>query len=293
VIHLLTDPFHLGFMRRALIEVLLLSVVGAVTGVHVLLRRRAFLTDALQHSVFPGIAIAFIVGQSLLIGALVAALLTVVLLVGLSRRPGRDPDAVMALLISSLFALGVVVVSHRSGFQADLTALLFGRILDVDTRQILDTALAGILGLAVLAALHKELVLRAFDPTEAAALGYGVSALDVVLDVVIAVVVVIAVRALGTVLVIAFIVTPAAAARLVVDSVGRIMAVAVAMALLCGWIGLSVSYDASVHHDIRLAAGATVVATLTLAFCVMGAAGWLARRRTDVRRPPAVEPQPA
>lgn len=269
-------------MARALVEVLLLGVLGGVVGVHVLLRRLAFLSEALQHTVFPGIAIAFLTGQSLLLGALAAALLTIVLLVLLARRPRVDPDAALAVLIAGAFALGVVLVSRRPGFQHDLTSLLFGRILAVDTRQLLETALVTVACITVVAALHKELVLLAFDPAGASSLGYRTRWLDVALNVVVALVVVAAVRALGTVLVVAFLVTPAAAARLVCRSIVPMMAVAVAVALVCGWVGLALSYEFSVHHGVRLASGATVVLTLTAGFALCGAA---AATRSVMARP--------
>lgn len=282
----LIEPYGSAFMARALIEVLLLSVLGAVVGVHVLLRRSAFLTEALQHSVFPGIAIAFVLGQSLLGGALVAVSLTIGLLVLLTRRPEVDMDSALAVVVAGSLALGVVVVSERSGFSSDLASLLFGRILDVDTRQILDTVVVGLVCSLVLALFHKELVLAAFDPGHAEALGYRPPVLDILLNVVIALVVVVAVRAVGTVLVVAFIVTPAAAARLVTRSVHGAMAVAVTMAAVLGWLGLSASYEASVHHGVRLATGATVVAAFTAGFFVVAAMATLrslvARRRRPV-----------
>jgi manganese/iron transport system permease protein len=291
VVDFLVEPFRHAFMRRALVEVLLLGVLGSTVGVHVLLRRRAFLTEALQHSVFPGIAIAFVIGQSLMVGATAAALLTVAALALLARRPAVDPDAAMALLISGFFALGVVVVSRRSGFQSDLTALLFGRILDVDTRQILETAVVGVISLTALFALHKELVLRAFDPQHFDAVGYRGALLDLVLDVLVALVVIVAVRALGTVLVVAFIVTPPAAARLVTRSVPGMMALAVGLASVFSWLGLCASFEASVHHDVRLAAGATVVVSLTAGFLLVGAValgrGVFTRRRVSVIEPAA------
>jgi manganese/iron transport system permease protein len=279
---LLLDPFDAPFMARALVEVLLLGLVGGVVGVHVLLRRLAFLSEALQHTVFPGIAVAFVIGQSLLVGALVAALVTIVLLGLLARRPRIDPDAALAVLIAGAFALGVVLVSHRRGYQHDLTSLLFGRILAVDTRQLIETAIVTVVCIAVVAALHKELVFLAFDRAGAASLGYRTGRLDLVLNIVVALVVVAAVRALGTVLVVAFLVTPAAGARLVCRSVGSMMVVAVVVALVCGWVGLGLSYEASVHHGVRLASGATVVLTLTAGFALLGAA---AAGRAALARP--------
>ena len=278
----LLDPYRLGFMSRALIEVLLLGTLGAVVGVHVALRRLAFVTEAVQHTVFPGIAIAFAAGWPLLPGAAVAAALTVGLLVALTsgRRAARlDVDSALALSIASFFAVGVVVVSRRTGYAADLNALLFGRILDVSRTEVAETALIGGLCLVVLALLHKELVLLAFDRTQAAAVGLPVAVLDAVLYAVTAATVVVAVRAIGTVLVVAFVVTPAATGRLLTRGIPAAMGVAAALAATLGWVGLSTSYDASLHHDVRLAAGATVVVAYTLAFAAAGAGRFLADRR--------------
>lgn len=277
----LFDPYRFGFMSRALAEVLLLGVLGAIVGVHVALRRLAFVTDALQHTVFPGIAIAYAVGWPLLPGAAVAAALTVGLLVVLnSGRRKIDVDSSLALIIASFFAVGVVVVSRRTGYASDLSALLFGRILDVSRTEVIETAVLGGLCLLVLALLHKELVLLALDRTQAAAIGLPVVLLDAVLYAVTATTVVVAVRAIGTVLVVAFVVTPAATGRLLTRSIPGAMAAGAATAATLGWIGLSASYEASLHHDVRLAAGATVVVTYTLGFALAGGLRALRNRAT-------------
>lgn len=275
----LFDPYRLGFMARALVEVLLLGTLGAVVGVHVALRRLAFVTDAVQHTVFPGIAIAYAIGWPLLPGAAAAAALTVGLLVILTTgRRKIDVDSSLAVIIASFFAVGVVVVSRRSGYAADLSALLFGRILDVSRTEVVETAVIGGLCLLVVALLHKELVLLALDRTQAAAVGLPVRLLDAVLYAVTAATVVVAVRAIGSVLVVAFVVTPAATARLLTRSIPGAMAAAAAVAAVLGWIGLSASYEASLNHDVRLAAGATVVIAYTLGFAAAGAARLLFRR---------------
>lgn len=275
----LFDPYQLGFMSRALVEVVLLGVVGAVVGVHVALRRLAFVTDAVQHTVFPGIAIAYAVGWPLLPGAAAAAALTVGLLVMLTTgRRKIDVDSALAVLIASFFALGVVVVSRRTGYASDLSTLLFGRILDVSRAEVIETAVIGGLCLLVLALLHKELVLLALDRTQAAAQGLPVRLLDAVLYAVTAATVVVAVRAIGTVLVVAFVVTPAATGRLLARSIPGAMAVAAGIAAVLGWIGLSASYEASLNHNVRLAAGATVVIAYTLGFAAAGAARLLFKR---------------
>jgi manganese/iron transport system permease protein len=170
----------------------------------------------------------------------------------------------MAVLLTGFFAVGVVLVSRRSSYTADLTAFLFGRILTVDTGQIVVTAVLGGLVLLALALLGKELVLRAFDPAGAAALGYRVVLLDLVLNLAVALVVVAAVRAVGTVLVIALLVVPGAAARLLSDRLAVVFAAAAGLGALAGWLGLAASYEASVGHGLRLASGATVVLVLVV-----------------------------
>jgi manganese/iron transport system permease protein len=277
---LLVEPFQLGYMRRALAEVVILGVLGGVVGVHVLLRRLAFLTEVVQHTVFPGIALAFALDQSLLAGALVAGVVAIVLYSLGARRV--DSNALMALLISTFFALGVVVVSRRTGYQSDLTALLFGRILSVDQRELLDTLVIGVVSVVLLVALHKELVLRAFDPLGSEAMGYPTIALDLVINVVVMLTVVAAVRAVGTVLVVAFIVTPAAMARLLCRRITPMMIVAAALGAVGGWLGLVVSYEGSIHHGWRLASGATIVLVLTAGFLLVAAGRAVAVR---VRRP--------
>jgi manganese/iron transport system permease protein len=135
---------------------------------------------------------------------------------------------------------------------------------------------------ATLWALRKELVLRAFDPDGAAAMGYRAAALDLVLNLLIALVVVAAVKAVGTVLVVALIIVPAAAARLLADRVATTAVLAGALGALGGWLGLATSYEVSVGHGVRLAAGATIVVVLVALFVLAAAAAPLRRRLAGV-----------
>mgnify|MGYP003291062467 CR=1 FL=1 len=277
---LLVEPFRLPYMQRALLEVLLLGVLAGAVGVFVVLRRLAFVSDALTHTVFPGVVIAHLLDRSLLLGALAFGVLTAVLLtaIGGNRRVGAD--AALAILLTSFFSLGVVLVSRTSTYTADLTVFLFGRVLAIDRADLLQTLALAAVVLGTLWALRKELVLRAFDPDGAAAMGYRTAVLDLVLNLLIALVVVAAVKAVGTVLVVALIVVPAAAARLVADRVATTTALACLLGALGGWVGLAVSYVVSVDHGIRLAAGATIVVVLVVLFALAAAAAPLRRRLT-------------
>src|ERR1700712_1592635 len=197
------EPFREPFMQRALGEVLLLGVLGGVAGVYVVLRRLAFVGDALTHTVFPGVVVAALLGGSLAVGALVAGIATAGLFTVLSARGRVSEDAVLAILLTTFFSVGVVLVSRRQSYTSDLTAYLFGRVLFVGRSQLLQTALVTVVVLAVLFAVHKELILRAFDPAAAAAAGYRLVWLDLLMNILLVLVVVAAVRAVGTVLVLA------------------------------------------------------------------------------------------
>jgi manganese/iron transport system permease protein len=269
----LLEPFGSPFMQRALAEALLLGAVAAVVSVFVVLRRLAFVSDVLTHTVFPGVVIGFVVAgtSGIVWGALVFAVLSAVLITVLAARSRVTEDASMAIVLTGFFAVGVVLVSRQTTFTSDLTAFLFGRILTVDRQQLVVTAVIGAVVLLLLGLLGKELLFRAFDPAGAEASGYRLLALDLVLNLAVALVVVAAVRAVGTVLVIALLVVPGAAGRLLSDRLGAITLIAVGGALLAGWLGLVASWQASVNHGLRLASGATVVLVLVLLYAVAAA----------------------
>jgi manganese/iron transport system permease protein len=278
----LLEPFGSPFMQRALAEALLLGAVAAVVSVFVVLRRLAFVSDVLTHTVFPGVVIGFVVAGTggIVWGALVFAVLSAVLLTVLAARSRVTEDASMAIVLTGFFAVGVVLVSRQTTFTSDLTAFLFGRILTVDRQQLVVTAVLGAAVLAVLGLLGKELVLRAFDPAGAEARGYRVVLLDLVLNLAVALVVVAAVRAVGTVLVIALLVVPGAAGRLLSDRLAGITLTAVGVALLAGWLGLAASWQASVNHGLRLASGATVVLVLVLLYGIAATVAALRKVRS-------------
>src|SRR6266536_1882778 len=248
---LLTEPFQAAFMQRALLAVLVLGVLAGAVGVFVVLRRLAFVGDALTHTVFPGVVVAFLIGQSIFLGALAAALLSALLLTTLTSTRRVTPDTGLAILLTSFFAVGVVLVSREQSYTSDLSGFLFGRILAVDWAVLIQTLAVSAIVLTTLMALRKELLLRAFDPDGAAAMGYRVDLLDLVLNVLIALVVV-----------------AAATARLLVDRVATMTAVSCGLGAVGGWLGLAISYDVSLERGVRLASGATIVVVLVAGFVI-------------------------
>jgi manganese/iron transport system permease protein len=282
---LLLEPFTIPYMQRALVEVLVLGALAGAVGVLVVLRRLAFVGDALTHTVFPGVVIAHLLGRSLLLGALAFGVLTAVLLTGVGRHRRVGDDATLAILLTSFFSLGVVLISRTRGFTADLTVFLFGRVLAVDRADLAQTLAVAAVAAVVLAALHKELVLGAFDRGGLAALGYPVLVLDVVLLLVIEATVVTSIPAVGTILAVALIVAPAARARLWTERLRATMALAAILGAASGIVGLVISFQ------WRLAAGATIVlvaaALFAVSLVVAPRHGLLARRRLAAPAAPA------
>lgn len=273
----LAGAFDQPYMQRAMIIMAIIAVLGVVVGTHVMLRRLTFLTEAVQHTVLPGIAAAFIAGESLLLGASLAALATVVVFALLDRKDTLDRDSVLALTVTGFLGLGVAIVSTGSGFQRDLTGLLFGKILATDAAQVFETAALAALVLVALAALHKELIFGAFDPAGARASGLRVRAGDLVLNVCVAVTVVASVRTLGTVLVLAFVVTPVIASRMLRGRIVPVMLLASLFALVAGLGGLVLGYELSVSRGTDVPPGALIVVLMTAMLLAAGAVSRLLR----------------
>ncbi|HKE97794.1 MAG TPA: metal ABC transporter permease [Actinomycetes bacterium] len=256
-----------AFMQRALVEAVLVGALCGVVGVHVLLRRLPFFAMAMGHATFPGVVLASIAGIDLLLGAGLFGLAVVlaVALFGSTRRV--DPTSATGVVLAGAFALGVLLVSTRSGFSRDLAAYLTGSIVTVRPGDLVVTAAVAAAVLAALAALHKELLLGAFDPTTLAALGYPAVALDVAFLVLLELVVVACVPAVGTILPVALLTAPAAAARLWTDRLGVSMAVGGALGAASGAAGLllSAAWRIAAGPAIVLVAAAAFAASLLLA----------------------------
>jgi ABC-type Mn2+/Zn2+ transport system permease subunit len=253
------DAFGDGFARRALLEAVMVGGLCGAVGVHVLLRRLPFFTMALGHATFPGVVLAGLLGISLFAGAAAFGAVVVVVVALLGARDRVDDTSAVGVTLAGAFALGVLLLSAQAGFSRDLTAYLVGSIVTVQPADLVTTALVGVAVLAALAALHKELVLGAFDRGALAALGYPVLALDVGLLLLVEATVI---PAVGTILAVALIVAPAATARLWTERLRATMALSAALGAASGVVGLAISLQ------WRVAAGATIVLVAAALFAV-------------------------
>lgn len=265
----LTGPWELVFMRRAFAVAVLASVVCAVVGTFVVLRGMAFLGDAVAHAVFPGVAISYTLGGSLVIGGAVAGIVTAITVAVVSQARRLKEDAVIGVFFAAAFGLGIVVLSTQAAYTGDLASFLFGQILALGDRDVVTVAVVGALVVATALALRKELVAVALDRETAAATGLRVFPLDIALYVLVTLAIVISLQAVGNILVLALLITPAATARLLTDRLGTMTVLAAGIGALGSVAGLYVSF----HAD--LASGGVIVLVLTAAFLL----AWIAAPR--------------
>ncbi|MFM2097822.1 MAG: Manganese transport system rane protein MntC [Chloroflexota bacterium] len=257
---LLLQPLAYEFFVRALIASALVGVACAVVGAFVVLKGMSFIGDAVSHSAFPGIVIAYLLGLPIILGGAVAAIATALGIGALTRRSGLRSDAVIGVLFAGMFALGVALFSAIPNYVGDLFHFLFGDVLGISVADLITLSILVALLLFVVRLLWKELLFATFDPLGAGAAGLPVRRLDDLLLILIAVTIVVSLQAVGIVLVVAMITTPAATAQLLTKRFARMITVAAMIGIASSVAGLYVSYA------MNLASGAAIVLMETLVF---------------------------
>ncbi|MEU9317351.1 anchored repeat-type ABC transporter permease subunit [Streptomyces sp. NPDC048295] len=258
----ITAPWDLPFMQRAFAVAAIVGVVCGVVGVYVVLRGMAFIGDAVAHSAFPGVALAYAFEGNLLLGGAAAGVTTAVLIAFVSQNRRLKEDTVIGVFFAFAFGLGIVLVSTRDSWTTDLSSFLFGQVLAVDSADVWRVAGIGAVLVAVVLALRKELVAVSLDRETARAAGLPVLRLDLTLYVVVTATIVMSLEAVGNILVLALLITPAATARLLTERLRAMTVLASAFGCAGSLTGLYVSYA----YD--LAAGGSVVVVLTAFFAL-------------------------
>jgi manganese/iron transport system permease protein len=256
------DPLAYGFMQRGLVAAVLVGIVCAVMGTFVVLKGLAFIGDAVSHAAFPGLVIAFILGLPLYLGGAVASIGTALAIGFVSRRGRLRFDTTVGVLFAGTFALGILLFSTIKNYVADLLGYLLGNVLGIGIGDLVQVAVLGAIVLAVVILIRKELLFATFDPLGAAASGLPVAALEYLLLALLGVTIVVSIQAVGIVMVVAMLVTPAATAQLIVVRFERLMLLAAVLATIAAVSGLYLSFY------LNLASGASIVLIETLFFLV-------------------------
>lgn len=238
-----TEPLQYAFMQRSMMVAVIVGIICAVVGSYLMVQRLALLGDAISHSVLPGLAIAFILGVNMFLGAFIAGIISTILISWIHRRSPVKEDAAMGIVFSAFFALGITLITIiQKDNKIDLNHFLFGNILSVTGSEVRDTAIIAILVLACVALLYKELLFYSFDPLGAQASGLPVSLLNAGLMVLMAMTVVASMKVVGVILVLALLITPGATAYLLVPRLHQVMLVGAAIGIFSSVSGLYLSY---------------------------------------------------
>lgn len=273
---LLLAPLADAFFIRALVALALVGVVCAVVGTYVVLRGVAFIGDAIAHAGFPGVVAAYMLHIPFYIGAAVAAVGTALAIGFVTKRAGIRQDTAIGVLFAGTFALGVFMFSTIQGYVADLFSFLFGNVLAIGTGDLVALLVLGGGVILTVALQWKELLYATFDPLGAAASGIKVDRLEYLFLALVAITIVVSLQAVGIILVVAMLITPAATAQLLTVRFTRLMLMAGVVGIASAVVGLYLSYW------LDVASGATIVLVQTGAFLlalVLGPRGPIARRR--------------
>lgn len=259
----LLDPLSFQFFQRALLASVLAGTVCAVIGCYVVLKGLAFIGDAVAHAAFPGVVVAYIVGAPYALGGGIAAFITAITIGWISRRSQLRVDTAIGVVFAGAFALGIFLYSTINGFVGDLFGFLVGNVLAIGTDDLIGLVVLGAIVLGIVAVLWKELLYATFDPLGAAASGLPVSGLEYLFLGLVALTIVISLQAVGIILVVAMLVTPAATAQLVTVRFVRMVLLATTIGALTSILGLYLSY----WFDV--ASGATIVLVQTALFLIV------------------------
>ena len=276
--HLITEPFEYQFFTNALVAGVLVGALCGALGVFVVLRRMSYIGQGLSQSVLGGVAPAAIAGVDPYLGALAATLVAGLLIHQVGRQHGVRPDAAIGIVSTTMFALGVALVSANRERTVNLTDVLFGKILGVTDGDIRLVAAVAVVMAALGFVAFKALTFTMVDPVAAAAHGVRAATVELAFTIALAAIVVVSIRIVGVLLIAAVVVIPASSARLVGRSFGALVALAAGLGITAAVIGLFVSFHVEIASGPAIVLASAAMFAVTLAATTVG--GALAVRRS-------------
>lgn len=251
--------FH--FLQNALITALVIGIVGGAVGCFIILRGMSLMGDAISHAVLPGVAISFILGINFFIGAIVFGLLASTIITYIKSNSIIKSDTAIGITFSSFLALGIILIGVANS-STDLFHILFGNILAVQDLDMWITIAVALLVLTTITIFFRPLLLTTFDPILAKSIGVKVTFYHYLLMVILTLVAVTAMQSVGTILIVALLITPAATAYLYANSLKTMIFLSSGFGALASVLGLFIGYS------FNIAAGSSIVLTSALLFLI-------------------------
>ncbi len=251
--------FH--FLQNALITSVFIGIVSGTIGCFIILRGMSLMGDAISHAVLPGVAISYILGINFFVGAILFGLLASIIITFIKGNSIIKGDTAVGITFSSFLALGVILIGVANS-STDLFHILFGNILAVQDIDKWITIGVSLLVMIVVILFYKELLITSFDPLMAKAMGMSVDFYHYLLMVLLTLVAVTAMQSVGTILIVAMLITPAATAYLYANSLSTMILIASTLGASSSLLGLFIGYS------FNIAAGSSIVLTSATFFAI-------------------------
>ena len=261
MIALLLEPFGYGYMVNAMWVSALVGGVCAFLSAYLMLKGWSLIGDALSHSIVPGVAGAYMLGLPFALGAFLSGGLAAGAMLFLNQRTKLKEDAIIGLIFTSFFGLGLFMIS-LSPASVNIQTIVLGNILAVTPADTLQLVLIGGISLAILLAKWKDLMVAFFDENHARSIGLRPDLLKVLFFMLLSASTVAALQTVGAFLVIAMVVTPGATAYLLTDRFPRLIVISVAIGSVTSFVGAYASYF------LDGATGGIIVVAQTLIFLI-------------------------
>ncbi|WP_195935253.1 metal ABC transporter permease [Lactococcus lactis] len=251
--------FH--FLQNALVTAVVIGVVSGAVGCFIILRGMSLMGDAISHAVLPGVAISYILGINFFVGAIIFGLLSSIIITFIKNNSIIKGDTAIGITFSSFLALGVILIGIANS-STDLFHILFGNILAVQDIDKWLTIGVSIAVLVVIVLFFKELLITSFDPLMAKAIGMKVNFYHYLLMVLLTLVSVTAMQSVGTILIVAMLITPAATAYLYTNSLRKMIILSSSLGAVSSVLGLFIGYS------FNIAVGSSIVITSAIIFAI-------------------------
>ncbi len=259
MIETLLMPFAFPFMQQAFVIAVLVAIPMAMLSAFLVLKGWSLMGDAISHAVLPGVVLAYIAGIPLAIGAFAAGMVCALATGFLKENSRVKEDTVMGIVFSGMFGLGIVLYT-KIETDVHLDHILFGDILGVTWGDVLQTGIIAVITVGAIGIFRRDLLLHAFDPQHAQAIGLPVRLLHYGLLAILSLTIVGALKAVGIILAIAMLIAPGAIAFLLTDRFSRMMLVSVVIAVTASFLGVYLSFF------IDSAPAPTIVLLMSIAF---------------------------
>ena len=249
------------FLQNALITSVMVGISAGIIGSFIILRGMSLMGDAISHAVLPGVALSYMLGSSYIIGATVFGMASAALIGFVTKHSRLKNDTAIGIVFSAFFALGIILISFARS-STDLYHILFGNVLAVRDSDMFLTAAVLVIVLIAVPLFYKQLKLTSFAPTIAKSYGWNISAINYGLMFLLTLVAVTSLQTVGTILVIAMLITPAATAYQLTDKLLVMIVLSTVFGTLSSIVGLYFSYS------YNLPSGATIVMAAAMFFIV-------------------------